>query len=395
MKTDMNDDFLRKGVRELKDIALSPEEKKAVFARLLEHVEAHPAPTPSREVVVSKWVIRSPFSSVSGFRFEYAVAGVLFALFTGSSAVSAAEGALPGDILYPVKIKVSEPLRGALKMDDVSKAEWEAEKTERRLEEAETLAAQGRLDPASIQTVKENFERSASGFSAIVQSLEERERLEDIVNADIDFEARISAHEQILSVIEHSVATSQRGGIAPLRDAVKESVRKARERRETVTEIFLKDSESEGGEEEGDEQAAGRGDRESRSGRSFDEKAQSVQTIIDDTHERLRAVVATSTAATDGSVQDGILENVPQALQAAEDALKEAKQRRDSGDSREAFSALLDSESAAKQAGVSVKQGLRFGKEEEDSRKLGGRRGSGSTDRSDDDSSGKDSESDD
>lgn len=57
----------------------------------------------------------------------------------------AAEGALPGDTLYAWKTKVNEPARLAFLPTPIARAEWSMELMTRRLNEAEKLAADGRL----------------------------------------------------------------------------------------------------------------------------------------------------------------------------------------------------------------------------------------------------------
>ncbi|MEK7583965.1 MAG: DUF5667 domain-containing protein, partial [Patescibacteria group bacterium] len=71
---------------------------------------------------------------------------LLMLLATGTGVSLGAETALPGDLLYPVKIHVTENVRSLAARDDTSLAEWHVERIERRLEEAEQLTAAGKLD---------------------------------------------------------------------------------------------------------------------------------------------------------------------------------------------------------------------------------------------------------
>ena len=120
---------------------------------------------------------------------------------TGTFAV-AAEGSLPGDLLYTVKTAITEPLRGALLAGDVPKVRWEAKKTVRRFEEAESLAAQGRLTESSAQVVADNLKKSTDAFHTIVQRKEAETPSEELVEATVEFEAQVSKHAQILLVVE-------------------------------------------------------------------------------------------------------------------------------------------------------------------------------------------------
>lgn len=72
---------------------------------------------------------------------------IVLAMFVafGGAVSYAADGALPGDFLYAFKIHVNEGLRLGLTFSEESRARFEAERAERRLQEAEALVAQDRL----------------------------------------------------------------------------------------------------------------------------------------------------------------------------------------------------------------------------------------------------------
>lgn len=368
MKHNMKEDLLHKGIQGIKkDIRLSPADKGAVLSRLMEHVALHPGAVKPRKSFIQK-LFPSPYAQVFSFRFEYTIATMLIVLLAGGSVASAAVATLPGDILYPIKISVLEPIQGAFITGDVPKAHWAEEKTIRRLEEAETLAAQGRLSLVSVQTIKDNFEKSANEFNSIMQSSEAIASSTQLVDTRIDFEAKMSAHSQILSSVASSSSSTEQDVIAPLTGSVEENARRAKEGRVQAAQDFLKRTQG-----NTSERAKASGEQRSQrtiegddARKSFDNRVQSVQTIITDTRQRLNET-ATSTTVASSTVQSDILQNVPQTLRAAEDSLKEAQQKHNSGDSNNAFSSLLDSESAAKQADTSVTQGIRLGQEQRDS----------------------------
>jgi hypothetical protein len=364
MKKTMND-FLHKGIRELKRLALSPQEKEAVFARLVAHMEKRPAR------LVSPWQI-----SVSRFRFQYAIASLLIMVLAGGTVTFAAEGALPGDLLYPVKLNVTEPLQGAMVTGEIPKAKWQAQVAVRRLEEAETLAAQGRLNEATLRTVHDNFREGVQAFNASVRSAEEKEPSADLVNATVDFEADINAHARILSVVGDAATSTLAIDISALRSAVDESAQSARVQREKTAGVFLTAAErTDEGSGGGATMTLRAIQGESQAEKMFKERAQAVQAIISETEDQLRQAASLTGATTSpSSVQQDIVGSSVQSLVTAQKALSDAQEMQDRGDSSRAFSALLDSESAAKTADTSFHQGLRFGKEE---------RASGHTDSSD------------
>src|SRR3989344_949142 len=86
----------------------------------------------------------------------------LVAVFIAGGGVSlASENSLPGDLLYPVKVYVNEEVRAAFSASAESKAGWEARRAERRLEEAERLAVQGKLDEPTEASVEAAFQKHA------------------------------------------------------------------------------------------------------------------------------------------------------------------------------------------------------------------------------------------
>lgn len=106
---------------------------------------------------------------------SFAVSALSLILIVGSSfgVARAAERALPGETLYPVKIKVNEPFMASFKYSDTARREWEHERVERRMAEAEALAEEGRLG----EDEKNEIEQQLS---------ERRKTLEEIEGRDLD-----------------------------------------------------------------------------------------------------------------------------------------------------------------------------------------------------------------
>lgn len=114
------------------------------------------------------------------------------AMVMGGGVSYAAENSLPGDTLYPVKIHVNEEVRSALAVSTKKQAEVETVLAERRLEEAEQLAARGRLN-ATVEAALENkFRQHAENARGHIDQLE----AEDSEDIDARFEAMVRAHNQ-------------------------------------------------------------------------------------------------------------------------------------------------------------------------------------------------------
>lgn len=66
-------------------------------------------------------------------------------LIVGGSTSYAAEGAVPGDFLYPVKVEFNENIKSTFAISDEAEAKLQARLAKERLAEAQELAADGRL----------------------------------------------------------------------------------------------------------------------------------------------------------------------------------------------------------------------------------------------------------
>lgn len=125
----------------------------------------------------------------------------LVVVLGGSGLSVAAEGALPGEPLYAVKIHVNENIRSTFNTSIESKANWEVKRTERRLEEAEVLAAQGKLDSKTSAEISENFAKQAERASETIRVLETKGRINTAAQVSSEMETSLSAHTKILGTI--------------------------------------------------------------------------------------------------------------------------------------------------------------------------------------------------
>lgn len=136
------------------------------------------------------------------------VAALLMLALSSGGIAYAAEGTLPGDVLYPVKVAVIEPLRVALASSPEASASLQMAFAERRVDEAATLAREGRLGTSTEAALAANFNKNADGAAVTVA----RERAQDPTAADVletNFAARLAAYENVLAAVnERSRDTS-------------------------------------------------------------------------------------------------------------------------------------------------------------------------------------------
>ncbi len=168
----------------LRHVRLTPAEREAMLRSIL----STPAP----------WSFSLLFSMK-----QMAAVCAAFVLVAGSGITYAAESALPGDVLYPVK-DVTERLRGTLAVNAKAKAEWHSTLALRRLEEGETLAAQGRLTAEAEVQLTERFRGHAEDVALDIAVLADTDESESAATIGADFEATLSAHEALLQRIARS-----------------------------------------------------------------------------------------------------------------------------------------------------------------------------------------------
>jgi hypothetical protein len=156
----------------LKAINLTGDEKRAHRLALLEHMESNPIKAAALSRV--KW---SLFSRKS-FRV-YSSAMAAFVLVFTSTVSYAAKTALPGEMLYPVKVNVNEEVISWFKSTPEDNINWELNRMEMRLQEAAQLKEQGQWNDDLKGIIQgEIVERKASLDSIVkAQPIEAQEDL--------------------------------------------------------------------------------------------------------------------------------------------------------------------------------------------------------------------------
>lgn len=140
---------------------------------------------------------------------------IVLAILLGGGVTFGAEKALPGDVLYPVKIHINEQVRGFVALSPEAKAAWETEAAGRRLEEAEELAAQSKLDMDVRVRLEQNFQAFADRAGDRIKDFEERDA-DKAAEIASNFETSLNAHERILLAI----GTAKDGNQKPQIDAL-------------------------------------------------------------------------------------------------------------------------------------------------------------------------------
>ncbi len=177
------------------DVSLTREERERLDQVVRGYMALKPRSTPNKVPAVG-----ASFFSIFGSRTV--AAGLLIAmLFSGAGVSYAAEGTVPGDLLYQVKVSVNEEVAAVFNISSEARAEWEAERASRRLEEVTTLSLAGGLTPqfedALVKRFEQHSEKAAEALEAIEQDDESL-----ALNLAQDFESRLSAQGELLHEID-------------------------------------------------------------------------------------------------------------------------------------------------------------------------------------------------
>lgn len=158
MNTPHNFDELQKALTPGEALLMREHELESSKILVRQYVQAHPATAP--------WHIRAQDALMSGdlgrtSYFQPAFAAVFAVLMIGSGTSYAAENALPGDVLYPIKTVVNEGVRAAIAVSPTAQVEWQTERVSRRLSEVQVLAEKDALTPAITAAIEHDVTDAA------------------------------------------------------------------------------------------------------------------------------------------------------------------------------------------------------------------------------------------
>lgn len=146
----------------LKKVRLSDSERIQMKNNLRAYMNEHPTRA-APHGVMWHW-----FTNNRASLALYAPVCAAFVLVVGIGTSYAAEGALPGDILYAVKVRVNEPLQGALATTELEQATFNTRVLDRRLDEAQVLLSEKSLSKKANAELQARIEHSIEAFDVSV-----------------------------------------------------------------------------------------------------------------------------------------------------------------------------------------------------------------------------------
>ncbi len=194
--------YIKQLMRHAQGVTLSPFEKEATRVQVSEFMRAHPV----REGIAVRHIYQRSDNAYS-FLLSLShkpmpVIIILVVLGLSGGTFVAAEQSLPGDALYPVKVRVEEA-RALLSVQPREDAVWAVERAGRRLQEAEQLATSGKLEAELQSILEQNFKAHAERVAEKIEKLEEKGEAQTAVDIASQFEVSLLAHKAILERIEN------------------------------------------------------------------------------------------------------------------------------------------------------------------------------------------------
>lgn len=220
-------------------VSLRASERAELRARVQSYMEYHPvthsAPqTLSRE---DRAVLTEPFRTVSFSLWQLARYTGALACVVIVAVSYTAEETVPGDALYPVKVRFNEEVRSTLSFTPYQKITWETERLSRRIAEARVLADEGRLTGAVEEEMAEAVRTHSETARREIAELTETDRDEATMASlhlattlDVQSVALREEADEAASLVENTTGEAATDSMESLLAKVVEN-----ERSQTVT----------------------------------------------------------------------------------------------------------------------------------------------------------------
>ncbi len=197
--------FLQKMKDFTSRIVFDADRKAEIRERLAGFTRARPV----REGNLGRLIPQRSFSRFQ-LKFMPLFATFLLVALLGGGTSFAAQGALPGDALYPVKVGINEEVRASLTFGAQAKAEWETERLSRRLEEKAALAARP-TEPSSkaAAQLEELFLKHAERIGTRLAELESAGKADAAAEIAVKVEASLVAYQHAQGISLAASATAE------------------------------------------------------------------------------------------------------------------------------------------------------------------------------------------
>ncbi len=201
---------LNKQLKKNRAVKLSNHSKELIRETLLSHIQEHPV----RNIESSRLLFQnhlSYFAKSFIIRPSYSMPFIILALVAmlGGGTAFAAQGSLPGDLLYPVKVNVNEELQSAFTFNEEAKANLELNHAEERVNEAIRSEAKGKLSDETKLTIEDQIARHTEQINEIAKKLEVRGNVQAAEAVRSHLDGYIEIKSKILEKIGMPILSGQ------------------------------------------------------------------------------------------------------------------------------------------------------------------------------------------
>jgi hypothetical protein len=271
-------------------------------------------------------------AQVSGWRslWFFPRAGVVslaLILLVGAGTAFAAEGSLPGDLLYPIKVSVNEKVLTGIALSPKARAITEARLLERRLEEAAELGAKGEFSPEASVELARRFDEGAERLADTLEKLEAEGKLQSVEPVLERLSIGVDARAEVLGRVareeeEEEEDTRSEGALATRAERVSKAAKRLRE---SLEEKLAAEARADAAMLEAAEKKID----------STEEKIERARSLREKNNERIR---------------DDVARDVEEALERAKEQARDAREKLLSGDADSAYQKAIESRAEAEDA---------------------------------------------
>lgn len=195
----MKDQNTTEYLEKLRNLKLSSDARLRMKEELSAYADLHAVRIADENRSINKIRNNSVFAFFTSSHLRTMRATLLIALVIGTGGTSlAAQGALPGELLYPVKVHVNENFRSTLALGVDAKAKLQMELLAERIKEAEELEAEGKFEGTLATHVTESVRVQSEKALTASQKASGATRLavnEGVADMLLAFEGRADVSE--------------------------------------------------------------------------------------------------------------------------------------------------------------------------------------------------------
>lgn len=329
----MKDIKIENGIKEIKNIVMTDVEKKRIHDNILSF-------SSSSKSIQSPWFFESFSFLIKRRNLAYYIVIPLVFIISGGGVVFASQDSLPSSILYPIKVKIVEPIEGAISFSGEAKAKHESSLAKKRLIEAETLAKNGKLTVKNENKINNLLTIHTESLNKALNKVSKEDSSEVAEEIIINFRAEMNAHAKVLEMI--TIKDGKRGHVAKwgFEDIDTNVSNTAR-----ISAEKIKNTSKSNKIEEDDL-------------KKYNEKKIKVKNLIEDVEDKDDEDTDVKNFKSNRRISEDAKDTIDKAKAYLDDADKKDQE----GSLEEAYSSLLDSESSVKEANILKEVEQRVGK---------------------------------